>query len=68
MQGQNETDLTPLGERQAIALGKRLKDVDFDLVFSSPQRRAMKTTQLILGKRNLPIIPDNALKEILMGD
>lgn len=68
MQGQHETDLTPLGERQAIALGERLEDVDFDLVFSSPQRRAMKTTQLILGKRNLPIIPDNALKEILMGD
>lgn len=68
MQGQHETDLTPLGERQAIALGERLEDVDFDLVFSSPQRRAMKTTQLILGKRNLPITPDNALKEILMGD
>lgn len=70
MQGQHETDLTPLGERQAIALGERLEDVDFDLVFSSPQRRAMKTTQLILGKRrdNLPIIPDDALKEILMGD
>ena len=68
MQGQHETDLTPLGERQAIALGERLEDVDFDLVFSSPQRRAMKTTQLILGKRSLPIIPDNALKEILMGD
>jgi probable phosphoglycerate mutase len=68
MQGQHETDLTPLGERQATALGKRLEDVDFDLVFSSPQRRAMKTTQLILGKRSLPIIPDNALKEILMGD
>ena len=64
MQGQHETDLTPLGERQAIALGERLEDVDFDLVFSSPQRRAMKTTQLILGKRKhkLPIIPDNALK------
>ena len=68
MQGQHETDLTPLGERQAIALGERLEDVDFGLVFSSPQRRAMKTTQLILGKRSLPIIPDNALKEILMGD
>ncbi|MBR5696767.1 MAG: histidine phosphatase family protein [Paludibacteraceae bacterium] len=68
MQGQHETDLTPLGKKQAIALGERLEDIEFDLVYSSPQRRAMETTRLILGKRQIPIIPDDALKEILMGD
>lgn len=68
MQGQFETDLTPLGERQAIALGEHLKGIAFDKVYSSPQRRAVKTTQLIIGERPLPIQTDDALKEILMGD
>lgn len=68
MQGQHETDLTPLGEMQAVALGKRLKDVTFDKVYSSPLRRCVKTTQLILGGRKIPVTYDDALKEILMGD
>lgn len=68
MQGQHETDLTPLGEEQAVALGKHLKEVVFDKVYSSPQRRALKTTELIIGDRNLTIEKDDALKEILMGD
>lgn len=68
MQGQHETDLTPLGEEQAIALGKHLRNVEFDQVYSSPQRRALKTTELILQGRDLPIQKDDALKEILMGD
>lgn len=68
MQGQHETDLTPLGEKQAIALGEHLKGILFDHVYASPLRRAMKTAELILGERNLPIEKDDALKEILMGD
>ena len=68
MQGQYETELTPLGESQAIALGKKLKDVEFGAVYSSPLKRTMRTTELILGKRELPIIQDDALKEIHMGD
>lgn len=68
MQGQHETELTPLGERQAIALGKRLKDIPFDKVYSSPLHRAVKTAELILGNREIPIQLDDSLKEILMGD
>lgn len=68
MQGQYETELTPLGESQAIALGKKLKDVEFGAVYSSPLKRTMRTTELILGKRKLPIIQNDALKEIHMGD
>ncbi len=68
MQGQHETELTPLGESQAMALGEHLKAVRFDHVYASPLRRAAKTAELIIGQRNITIEKDDALKEILMGD
>ena len=43
--------LTPSGMEQAITLGESLKrdNVCFDVVITSPLRRAMQTTQLALG-------------------
>lgn len=68
MQGQFETDLTPLGVNQAKALGKHLQEIPFDQVYSSPLRRALETTKNILGERQIPTQKEDALKEILMGD
>jgi broad specificity phosphatase PhoE len=44
--GLTDLALTPRGEEQARALGPRLKDLRFDLVLSSPLRRAQRTCEL----------------------
>lgn len=38
--------LTEVGEAAALALAPRLADVDFDLVLTSPRRRARRTAEL----------------------
>ena len=68
MQGQSNSDLTPLGEKQAIALGQRLKDTELDVIYSSSLSRSMRTAQLIRGKRKLDIIPEDDFREIDLGE
>ena len=68
-QGQSETPLSPLGEKQAISLGKLLAQNNrkFDRVFSSPQLRAKQTAELICQPLNLSINTFPLLKEINNG-
>ena len=68
MQGQSNSDLTPLGVKQAIALGKRLKDTELDVIYSSSLSRSMRTAELIRGKRKLDIIPEDDFREIDLGE
>lgn len=49
--GWSDIPLTPEGERQARATADRLAGEHFDLVISSPLRRAMRTAELIAGDR-----------------
>lgn len=59
----NEVDppLNECGERQAIETGKFIKDkFNFDVVYSSPLKRTMKTTELIL--ENIKIKKRNIIK------
>jgi broad specificity phosphatase PhoE len=44
--GRTDLDLTDEGERQALRLGRSLAEVRFDLVLSSPRRRAVRTAAL----------------------
>ena len=68
MQGQSNSDLTPLGVKQAIALGQRLKDTELDVIYSSSLSRSMRTAELIRGKRKLDIIPEDDFREIDLGE
>ena len=44
--GRTDVPLTPAGERQATALGERLRGVAFALVLASPLERARRTAEL----------------------
>jgi probable phosphoglycerate mutase len=44
--GRTDLALTPQGEAEASALGPRLQGLQFDHVFSSPLRRALRTCEL----------------------
>jgi phosphoserine phosphatase len=67
MQGNKESNLTEKGVRQALKLGKRLKDTNIDIVYSSPSNRAVHSAELIVGNRDIQIIKVNELIEMHFG-
>ena len=72
MQGRTDIELNQNGIDAAVALGRRLHDVHFDKIFSSPLKRAVRTAELIRGSdgsalRDVPIQTDERLIEMSFG-
>jgi probable phosphoglycerate mutase len=63
--GITETDLNLRGIEQAKSLAEKLKDVDFDVCYCSPQKRTHQTCELIYKGK---IIYDVRLIEIICGE
>jgi broad specificity phosphatase PhoE len=68
MQGWSDSELTENGKKNAKCLGARLKDINLTTIYSSPSNRTIKTAKLISSARNIPIIINDNLKEIKMGE
>ncbi|WP_218964131.1 histidine phosphatase family protein [Priestia megaterium] len=68
MQGWENSNLTELGKRNAIALGEKLKAVTFDAVYTSTSGRTIETAKLIMGNQNLHIESDKNLREMFLGE
>ena len=66
-QGNSDFEPTPVGEGQIAALGERFKDLDVDVIYSSPLGRAVKTANAIAEPKGLQINLDNELREIHGG-
>ena len=58
LQGASDTDLNENGITLAKRTGEALKEIPFDLCFTSPLKRAKMTAELILAGRNIPIYDD----------
>lgn len=67
LQGWNNSELTEKGIEDAKNLSERLKDIDFDIIYSSPQKRALDTAKIIKANRDMEIITLEELKEIRFG-
>lgn len=67
MQGHGDSPLTQKGIDNARLLGKRLMDVKFDHVYSSPLNRAKRTAELIMENRQTDIKLCPELKEMGFG-
>lgn len=69
IQGAADVPLAPEGIRLAAKTGEALKDIPFDICFTSPLIRAKQTAQLILGERinKIPIMEDERIQEINFG-
>ena len=52
----------------AIETGKAFQKVHFDVVFTSPLKRARETAELFLGDRKVPVIEEPRIQEISFGD
>lgn len=68
LQGATDIPLNENGEALARAVSEGMRDIPFDLVFSSPLKRAWRTAELLRGERDIPIIADERLREICFGD
>lgn len=66
-QGRSNSPLTELGVEQAKKLSQHLNNIDFKKVYSSPQDRALQTTKLLLGDKNMEITTIDEFQEINMG-
>ncbi len=67
MQGHKDSELTEKGKWQAAQLAKALEDVELDAVYSSSSGRTLQTSKIIVGQRNIPVIPMDSLREINLG-
>jgi len=67
LQGATDIPLNENGLALARETSEKLKDVPFDLVFSSPLSRAYKTAEIMRGSRDIPIFTDHRIQEICFG-
>lgn len=68
VQGWQNSELTEKGIRHAELLSDRLKGIEFTSIYTSPSKRAVKTAEILRGERSLPVLKDDNLREIGLGD
>ncbi len=68
LQGVTDIPLNARGIELAEKTAEKLKDIQFDRIYSSPLIRAWKTAEIIRGNRDIEIIPTEGLREISFGD
>lgn len=69
-QGWADSPLTEAGRQMAADIGRKLKGIDFDAVYTSGMLRAVQTAEIILqagGKNVVPIEKDARLREWCLG-
>lgn len=69
VQGSQNTELNEKGITQACGLADQILEegLQFDALYSSPQRRALRTAEIISERFNLPVQTDSRLMEINFG-
>lgn len=67
LQGHTDIELNAYGRELAHITAKALEDVDFDVSFTSPLKRAKETAEIILGDRKVQLIEESRIMEIGFG-
>lgn len=68
LQGQTDIELNENGRLLAQKTAHAMKDIPFDLVITSPLKRAKETASLVLGGIEIPTREDARIREISFGD
>ena len=67
LQGRTDIPLNDAGRAMAEEARKEYAGVHFDICFCSPLVRARETAAIVLAGRDIPVIPDDRLKEMGFG-
>lgn len=67
LQGRTDIELNEAGIRLAEITAEALKDISFDIAYTSPLKRAYKTAEIIVGDRDIPLISDERIQEVSFG-
>ena len=68
LQGQVDIPLNEFGKLLAKETAPALADVPFAVCYTSPLKRAAETARLVLGDREVPIVPDKRIQEMSFGE
>lgn len=68
LQGRSDIELNEYGRELARKTAAGLADIPFDMIFSSPLKRARETAEIIRGKRDIPIVCEERIQEISFGE
>lgn len=68
LQGRSDIELNEYGRELARKTAEGLKDIPFDIIFTSPLKRARETAEIIRGKREIPIALEERIQEISFGE
>ena len=68
IQGRVDIPLNERGRAVARMTAEQLKNVPFQAALTSPLQRAKETAQIIIGKRNVPIVEDERIAELAFGE
>lgn len=66
-QGTSESELTPIGKKQALVTKSVLDKIELDFTYVSPLKRTLQTMDIVLNNRGVPYEKINDLKEIHLG-
>ena len=67
LQGAMDIPLNENGIELARETARGLRDVPFDVIYTSPLRRARQTAEIIRGDREIPLIEEPRIREICFG-
>lgn len=68
LQGHVDKELNENGIRLARLTAEKIRDIPFDLVISSPLKRALQTARIVTEGREIPILTDERIEEISFGE
>lgn len=68
LQGRSDIELNEYGRELARKTAEGLKDINFDIIFTSPLKRARETAEIIRGNREIPMVCEERIQEISFGE
>lgn len=68
LQGRVDKELNENGIRLAKLTAGKVRDIPFDLVISSPLKRALQTAEIVTEGREIPVLTDKRMEEISFGE
>lgn len=67
LQGSTDIELNDYGRELARITSEAMKDVPFEIIYSSPLVRARDTAEIMRRDRQIPIVVDKRLREMNFG-